>query len=307
MTTVEPLPADAPVRPLWRRRLVWLVLAILLPALTGCWIYSRVTERGRVLAAITSAGGKYHEETRSARIERAVSRLFGHRSRSGDEVFLDGPQFDDAWLAAQHDLRSLDIRELLIRDTHLSRAAVLRLLERHSLDYLGAPGIPLTDADAEILSRNNNLTHLVLMQTELTDAGLAALEPARLQALSVAGTHISAAGLQAELSTATKLQYLMLDGRQFTPELAAQLAQKKSLTMLALLGPHVTDAHVRLLESMPNLGYIRLEETAVSEDAAAALRTARPAPVTIEVAPPAEVFFKWRTQQSETPSPATPR
>ncbi|MBL8850368.1 MAG: hypothetical protein JNG89_11875 [Planctomycetaceae bacterium] len=69
-----------------------------------------------------------------------------------------------------------------------------------------------------------------------------------------------------------------------------------SLNMLGLMGPDVTDAQVKLLESMSNLRHMRLEQTSATDAGIASLRTARPAPAMIEVAPPGEVLFKWRTE-----------
>ena len=287
--------AAAPPRTRNRHKLVLLLFALTFIGLAGRWFYHRVTERSRVIDAIIAAGGKHQSPTSQPGLDRLIARLSGDRG-AGDEVFLDGPNFDEAWLVAQHDLRSLDVRQLMIRDTRLSRTAVLRLVERHSLDSLVAQGIPLTDADAGILADQKNLTHLTLMHSEFTDTGLAALNPQRLRALNIAGTRVTSVALQKELAGAPQLQYLMIDGQQFTPELAAQLSPMKSLYMIALIGPDVTDEHVKLLESMPNLRYMRMDQTSVSEEAVAALRAARPAPATIEVAPPAEVFFKWRSE-----------
>lgn len=276
------------------RRTLCLLVALAVCGLGGSWLYVRVTDRSRVIDALISAGGKY-EAPRPSFFDALFAKLSGNRPR-GESVVLQGPQFDDEWLAAQKDLRQFDIRELFILDTRLSHSAVLRLINQNSLDYLAALGVPLTDADAAVLGGQEHLTRLILMRSELTDAGLAALQPQRLQVLNVAGTPVTAAALKKELMGG-QLLHLAVDGHQFTPELAAQIAQMRTLTMIALYGPDVTDAHVKLLEAMPNIRYFRIDQTSVSEDAVAALRAARPAPVVIDVAPPAEVFFKWRTDQ----------
>ncbi|MBL8848971.1 MAG: hypothetical protein JNG89_04775 [Planctomycetaceae bacterium] len=277
------------------RRIVCLSVAISLLCLAGYRTWRRATEQTRAIDAIVATGGRHVRASGSYGLEMLLARLLGDRG-AGDNVLLQGPQIDDAWLAAHHDLRSLDIRELMICDTGLSRESVLRLVERHSLDYLAAPGIPLTDDDAAILANQEHLTRFILMQSRITGAGLAALGPQRLQALNVAGTDITSADLQQELAGAGQLQYLVVDGRQFTPELAAQLSQMGSLNMLGLMGPDVTDAQVKLLESMSNLRHMRLEQTSATDAGIASLRTARPAPAMIEVAPPGEVLFKWRTE-----------
>jgi len=277
-----------------RRRLAFFILLLTVLGAAGFWFYHRVTERSRTIEAIIAAGGKHQSPPIPSFIEVLFETIARNR-RNADEVLLDGPKFDDAWLAAHRDLRSIDIRELMIRDTRLSREAVLRLLERRELQSFTVPCIPLNDADAELIGEQPKLTHVNFMQSGLTDNGLAALKPQRLSALNVAGTRITSAALQKELA-ASQIQYLWIDGLQFTPELAAQLSQMKTLNMLALMGPDVTDAHVKLIESMQNLKYVRFDQTRISAEAAEALRIARMASLSVDLAPPGEVFFKWRVE-----------
>jgi hypothetical protein len=286
------------------RRRRWIILALVAGVVTAGVIgmYLRITEwsgeRSLALASIAAEGGKYHEPIAPGTpwISRViVTAVHGRRDHFKYEVFLNGPSFNDAWATEHKDLRSLPMRELLIANTRLSREAVLRLLGQNRLECFNAPGVPLTDEDAQRIGALEELTHLNLMQTQLTDAGLAKLKAGRLRNLNVAGTRVTSEALLKELA-GVELQYLWLDGRQFTPELAAQLAQMKSLTMLALIGPDVTDSQLELLVPLQNVTYIRLEQTSVSEEAVAALRAARPAPAFVEVPKPDEVFAKWRDE-----------
>ena len=279
-----------------RRRLVWLVVVVILFGLAGRWVYHRINERPRVLAAIEAAGGKYHAPNRDYYFVRMIARLFGQKDFDGDyDVFFGGPKFDDAWLAEQNDLRAVPIGELVSCNTQLSREAALRLLDSNRLFSFIVPGIPLTDADCQLIGEQEQLTHLSLMQSEITDAGLAVLNPKRLRTLNVAGTCVTSAGLQKELA-GSQLQYLLVDGQQFTPELAAQLAQMKSLNMLSLIGPDVTDAHIKLLESVPNATYIGIDQTSATEAAIKVLRATKPNPASVEVTTPETMFAKWRTE-----------
>jgi hypothetical protein len=161
------------------------------------------------------------------------------------------------------------------------------------------PGVPLTDADCTLIGEQEQLTHLNLMQSEITDAGLAALNPKRLRAFNVAGTRVTSAALQRELA-GSQLQYLLIDGKQFTPELAAQLAQMKSLNMLSLIGPDVTDAHIKLLESVPNATYIGIDQTSATEAAVEALRATKPNPASVEVTTPGTIFAKCEGMTNPT-------
>ncbi|MFO1093479.1 MAG: hypothetical protein U0992_09225 [Planctomycetaceae bacterium] len=279
------------------RRLAALLVGVAVSGLVGYWLYLRFAERPRALAAITAAGGKYYEPPALQRIARSVLQMFGGNNQGSVDVLLDGPMFDDAWLAAQHDLRSLDIEDLALRNTRLTLTAIRRLLTSNQLQHFIAPGMALTDDDAALIGAQSHLTHVDLMQTQISDVGLAAVRPQRLLFLNVAGTRVTSAALQKALVGNNRILVLRVDGRQFTPELASTLTQSKSLRGITLIGPDVTDAHLKLLESMQNVAYFRIEQTNVSEEAIAALRTTRSQPSEVEIAPPAEVFFKWWTDQ----------
>lgn len=277
-----------------RRR--WQMLAIVagLFASSALWMYSRVTERSRALAAITAAGGKHQERAEEPLIDRIGRLLSGQPARGRDEALLLGPKFDDAWLAEHHDLRSLNLQEILLLDTCLSREAVLRLWGRHPLGSLIAPGIAFTDEDAAQFGADNDLDNLNLMQSEITDAGFALLRTQRLTALNIAGTRVTSGALQQQLS-GTKLQFIALDGRQFTPELAAHLAKMPSITKITLIGPEVADAHLKLLETLPRPISIVIDQTSASEAAIAAVKAAHPQ-AQVHVFDAETTIFRWRRE-----------
>ena len=214
-----------------RRRLLVLAVVLALLGSSAGWFYLRISEQSRVLAAIEAAGGKYHAPDRGQYVGYALQRLFGQVDPPrGYDVLLDGPKIDDAWLAEQHQLRSLPIDELLTSDTRLSRDALMGLFNDNDLTTFNVAGAPLTDADAAIIGRQERLTHLNLQQSKISDTGLAALNPARLSALDVSGTQVTSTALQQQL-TGRQLQYLGVDGKQFSPELAAQLAGMSTVNM----------------------------------------------------------------------------
>jgi hypothetical protein len=164
-------------------------------------------------------------------------------------------------------------------------------------------GIPLTDADATLIGQQERLMRVNLVQSEITDAGFAALRPQRLLSINVAGTRVTSAALLSGLA-GPKLHYVGVDGRQFTPELAAHLAQMKSVNQIALLGPDITDAHLKLLESMPNLGWIAIDQTSATDEAVAALKAANPKAV-INVFDAKSTLFGWRHDSRLDEVPAT--
>jgi len=302
-----PDPASA-VRAYPTGRQCALVLALALLILGGTWAYVRVTdraaERSRALAAIEAGGGKYYSPMRGRPwIYRLVATVVsGGNDPDQFDVLLKGPAFDDAWLERHHDLRSMPLLELYLLNTNLSRDAVLRLFNQNRLSSFSVSGIPLTDADATLFGRQERLTRVNLVQSEITDAGFAALRPQRLLSINVAGTHVTPAALLSGL-TGPKLHYVGVDGRQFTPELATHLAQMRSVNQIALLGPEITDAHMKLLESMPNLYSIFIDQTSATDEAVAALKAANPKAV-IDVFDAKSTLFGWRhdTRLDEVPA-----
>ncbi|MFO1093491.1 MAG: hypothetical protein U0992_09290 [Planctomycetaceae bacterium] len=276
----------------WRRRFVTLFVLIALLGLIGGWIYHSLTRQWRIAAAIEARGGRLVVPGLTEYLEYPLARLTGFNAPHGALVALRGTEFDDAWLAGQDDLRDVTIRQLDILSTRLSRDAVMRILAYQDPIVVSVPGISLTDADAEVVGRLPDVGHVNLMQSDITDAGLAALRPQRLRVLNVAGTRITGTALQTAIA-GSKLQSLVIDGRQFTPELAAAIAQVKSLNMRTLMGPDVSDAHVQQLEALPGLKHITLDQTSASDEALAALRKAQPG-ARIGVRGAAEASVKWR-------------
>jgi len=268
--TVAPRIDMAPIR--WRRWLV--VLAMLIPV--SGWIAYLCSSARRVAADITAAGGVYVGPQFMEYVEYPLFWMTGGKpSRNGDHVALVGEAFDDAWVADHNDLRELTIDHLAVDHTRLSRDAVMRILANQTPTILSVSGVALTDADAEYIGQLPKITVLNVMGSDITDAGLHALHPLQLRFLNVAGTNVTAAGLQTELA-GSKLHCLSIDGHQFTPELAAQLAQMPTCTMMTLVGPDVTETHLQQLVSLPGLKMVSLYETSLSDDFIAALRTAKP-------------------------------
>jgi hypothetical protein len=296
--TAPELPIDASPVPMRARRRRWIIVALVAGVITAGigWMYHRITERSRALAAIEAGGGKYHSLFRGRPL---IYRLYATITSGGEDVnqfdiFLNGPTFDDAWLERHNELRSIPIRELLLANTGVSRESALRLLSRNRLTSFIVPGVPLTDADATLIGQEEGLTHLSLMQSQLTDAGLSALGVQRLRALNVAGTRVTSAALQKELAGG-QLQHLLIDGRQFTPNLVGRLAQLSSLNAISLIGPDVTDAHLKLLAAAPNVTWVALDQTSATEEAIATLKAAGPKRG-VEALDTETSFARWRTE-----------
>jgi hypothetical protein len=291
VTTTSEIVEATDVRPRRIGRRFALVLALALLILGGRYAYNRLSERSHALAAIEAGGGKYYSQMQGRR--PWIYRMLGTIVSGGEvDVLLKGPTFNDAWLESHHGLRSMPLSELYLVNTDLSRDSVLRLFNRNRLSSFSVSGIPLTDADATLIGQQERLTRVNLVQSEITDAGFAALRPKRLLSINVAGTRVTPAALQSGL-TGPPFHYVGVDGRQFTPELAAHLAQIKSVNQIILLGPEITDAHVKLLESMPNLGWIGLDQTSATGEAVAGLKAANPK-VVVNVYDAQSSLYGWR-------------
>jgi hypothetical protein len=297
-------PASDNPRRVWRQW--WLLVALIAVLTAGAagWMHQRAAERTRALAAIVAAGGRWHKPTGPSYFERVLASMFGASvdDRRYD-VWITGAEVDDAWLSRNGDLRSIPIDQLSVTKTRLSRDAALRLLEQNRLICFNVPSIALTDVDAQLIGEQDRLTHLCLMQSEITDTGFAALQPQRLIAINVAGTRVTPAALCSGL-TGARLQSVGVDGRQFTSELAAQLSGMKSVNMIHLMGPEIADAHVKLLEAMPNLAWIGIDQTSASDAAIAALKAAKPK-ANVDVYDAKTSPYKWRDDSGPGTAPAS--
>ena len=121
------------------RRAMWGLLFALIVAI-GAWTYVTLTARFRVIADIQAAGGQCAGPGLLAFLELPFTRLAGQKTRTGAHVALLGPGFDDAWLADHDDLRAVTAAQLAIRDTRLSREAVMRILVHQNPTVLDPAG-----------------------------------------------------------------------------------------------------------------------------------------------------------------------
>ena len=84
--------------------------------------------------------------------------------------------------------------------------------------------------------------------SQITDAGLQQLNPPRLQWLSIRDTGVTGTGIQSWLPLSS-VSGLILDGRQFTPEVAQVSDCRHSRS--ACMATTLTQAHLELLSGIP--------------------------------------------------------
>ncbi|MFO1093492.1 MAG: hypothetical protein U0992_09295 [Planctomycetaceae bacterium] len=231
--------------------------------------------KGRLIAEIRAAGGDYREYHAGSIVERTLAPVLRVPVRVERTVVLQGPDFDDHWLATHDDFVAIEFNQLSIEGTRINRDAIHRLLQKHEINCLGINGGPFSDAEAKLLTNNISLHFLVLRGTEMTDEGFSHIPLFSVFLLNVAESPVTSAALEKRL-TGLPLKYLGLDGRQFTPELAKFLGTMPTLQSIDLVGPEITDEHLELLKLIPGLRGLTLDETSVSPEALQALRTAHP-------------------------------
>jgi hypothetical protein len=259
-----------PIR--WRRRLAWSFVVVMLLSVAAVW---HGGARGRLIADIESKGGLYSEWHSTTPFLRPFVAVLGVQDYSQYTVHLVGADVDDAWLAAHNDLADLHPNCLGLGDTRLSTQSIHRLLQKYQLERFLARGVPVTDGEAVLLGDDVDLMELTLRKTQVTDAGLRLIPMAKVYRLDVSGSPITASAIE-ECLSGKGLRWIVLDGGQFTPELATFLGTIPWLQQIELVGPEVTDEHLKLLPSMSALAGLWLEETSVTHEAIAAIRKAHP-------------------------------
>jgi hypothetical protein len=162
-----------------------------------------------------------------------------------------------------------------IRRYELSREeAALAELQAHGADVqfhqAHAVGVSFSGSappvkTLELLQRVPRLQRLVLIDTDVSDAGLAAIgELQGLEQLLLLGADITDDGL-AHVARLANLRILRLDNTQISDEGLKHLARLQYLERLDLVGTRVTDNGLQQLTRLRRLQRLYLNDTAVTE------------------------------------------
>ncbi len=294
MPAPDPTALDEPparTRHTARYRLVAIlggVLALFL--LLTAYIIWRGGRTQRVIAEIEARGGQVHAyNTDGPAFVRIAARLAGFDEGPTYDVFLDGPEFDDAWLTDNEYLAALPVRQLLLRNTRVRREAIRELLRVHQLHTFTAPGSVVQDDDMLLLGNHRDLTHLSVEYTAVGDSGLMVIGPERLLYPMLGGSKVTPAGLSV-FQGSTKLQGIGLDGRQLTPEIAQMLLTCPKVHFVRLVGPEVDDACLQNLNGLKSLTGVVLDGTSVTDEGIAQFNATSPS-CGVHVVPPEERFY----------------
>lgn len=227
----------------------------------------------RLIADIQARGGQVQVyKSSDPPLLRFVARMLHD---AGDDVFLDGPRFDDDWLADHDHLEVLRLNEVVARYCELTPQSFRSLLLRHRLMSFCVPGCSVTDEEVKLLAHHDDLIHLNLEHTAVGDAGLVAAKPQRLLFVMLGETNVSPAGLAAFRNSPT-LRGIGLDGRQLTDETVAVLQTCSGLIHVRLIGPDVNDDRLLSLAIVPGLTNVELDRTQVTAEGIEALKAALP-------------------------------
>ena len=168
-----------------------------------------------------------------------------------------GPEAPDDALAGLPTLR--DLRNLSLRDTRISDAALQHLRELPELEWVELghtdnQGTGIQGDGLKHLQTLPKLQYLFLTRTDVDDAALAHVSNMKgLVSLGLDFTKISDRGLK-HLQGLTELRFLNLRWTKITDEGLEHLAPLKQLERLNLLGTRVTPEGVaRLREALPDL------------------------------------------------------
>lgn len=179
-------------------------------------------------------------------------------------------------------LKKLNVRGTHITDTTLEHAASVPTLEVLDVGYA-----QVTDVGLDHLASLTNLKELALGGNKLTDAGLQSLRYlTALTSLDLAGIQRTDSGLWSisltdlgvnAIATLKNLRELRLDGMPVSGRSLEKLKTLTKLENLSLQGcKRIGDDASPVIASWPALKAVDLKGTAMSADAIASLRQAKP-------------------------------
>lgn len=146
--------------------------------------------------------------------------------------------------------------------------------ERFQIAQVGLGDSPVRDEDLKDLQALTRVEEMALWNTAISDAGLAHLEGLKtLRALYLNGTAVHGPGLE----RLTSLQRLELNGTPVDDAGLRHLATLRQLECLYLNGTSISDAGLKTLHSLANLKELHLEQTRVTPEGVARVRSALPA------------------------------
>jgi Leucine-rich repeat (LRR) protein len=183
-----------------------------------------------------------------------------------EELTLNSTQVSDAGLKAFRSMPSL--KRLRLNHTYVEGSAFSEWTPGSPLQELSLLGTPIRDSAMEGIARFTRLERLILAESDVTGAGLAALASLPLTHLDLSAADV---GDDAPLSHFPQLRSLRLrDTRISDLMLARQLVLMKNLEVLDLARTRISSAGISRLGELRrlrdlNLSYAELDDDGLSK------------------------------------------
>lgn len=177
-------------------------------------------------------------------------------------VSLDRTQISDAGLAnfrASKDLVFLDVGF-----TQITNNGLANFRQCVKLTHLNASGTKIDDAGLAMMKACTKLVSINLSNTDVTDAALQQFAGFPLTLLMLVDTPITDAGL-AHLKGCQTLEMLWLKGKGISDAGLAHVSHSPKLRSLRLEGTRVSDTGLKMLQNSPLLTNLFLPGTRVSD------------------------------------------
>jgi hypothetical protein len=205
-------------------------------------------------------------------------------------IHFDSTKVGDAGLA--HLRESTQLAELYFFNADLTDAGLAHLRNMKELKVLGLGGSSrVTDKGLIHLRGLENLTRLYLDGTQVTDESLPWLKRLKhLQTLDLGNLNVSQAGVL-QLKDFPALASICLRGTPTTDETLRQF-QNLKLTDLNLDGTPITDEALRYLANHPDLAFLYVRNTKLSDAALDKFQ---------EALPNCQVFLEGNISRSKKP------
>jgi serine/threonine protein kinase len=199
----------------------------------------------------------------------------------GGRVEIKTPDSDPRWFERAESLPTVPFSIEWI-EVHRDRAEPITinwlrdvLAGASELEGIALHEQALGDAAMPLLAKSGSLTHAMMSDVGITDAGLAALAALPLVQLNIGKNQIGDPGIRA-LGAPTNLKLLVLTETQITDEALRHMAAWPHLQSLSLASTAITDRGLAHLEKLTSLREIDLDGTQVTREGVKRFRRALP-------------------------------
>ncbi len=168
--------------------------------------------------------------------------------------------------------------EIRLQQSAITKSELEQLKSLRGLRTLVLDGGVVNDDEIDYLVDLEDLVHLRLRESPLTDSALERLAQGKLNhlvILNIPQAHVTVQGLRS-LGRLPALRQLRIAGKQIDDQCVEVLSQWPALTSLHLIGPQLTDRSLQIISNMKELGSFYLDDCQLSDRAWEQLFKERP-------------------------------